>query len=49
VPIHSLHWFADPGLGDAVARYLDAERRATDEEIEVLTAYGPFRRGGGEE
>uniref|UniRef100_A4WP48 N-acetyltransferase n=1 Tax=Cereibacter sphaeroides (strain ATCC 17025 / ATH 2.4.3) TaxID=349102 RepID=A4WP48_CERS5 len=49
VPIHSLHWFADPGLGDAVARYLEAERRATDEEIEVLTAYGPFRRGGGDE
>jgi hypothetical protein len=22
-----------------------AERRAVDEEIEVLTAYGPFRRG----
>lgn len=43
-PVHSLHLMADPGLHDAVARYLQAERRAVDEEIEVLTAYGPFRR-----
>lgn len=43
-PVHSLHWIADPGFRDAVARYLVAERRAVDEEIEVLTAYGPFRR-----
>lgn len=48
-PIHSLHWIADPGFRDAVERYLEAERAAVDEEIEVLTAYGPFRRGGGEE
>jgi predicted N-acyltransferase len=45
VPIHSLHWMADPGLSRAVAQYLEAERRAVDEEIEVVTAYGPFRRG----
>ena len=43
--IHSAHWIADPGLRKAVARFLDAERVATDEEIEILTAYGPFRRG----
>lgn len=43
-PVHSLHWIADPGFRAAVARYLDQERRAVDEEIEVLTAYGPFRR-----
>lgn len=43
-PVHSLHLMTDPGLHDAVARYLQAERRAVDEEIEVLTAYGPFRR-----
>ena len=42
---HSLHWIADAGFRDAVARYLEAERRAVDEEIEVLTEYGPFRRG----
>jgi uncharacterized protein len=43
-PVHSLHWIADAGFRRAVARYLDEERRAVDEEIEVLTAYGPFRR-----
>jgi uncharacterized protein len=47
VPCHSLHWIADAGFRDAVSRYLEAERRAVDEEIEVLTAYGPFRKGGG--
>jgi predicted N-acyltransferase len=44
VPVHSLHWIGDPGFSEAVARYLAAERAAVDEEIEVLTAYGPFRR-----
>jgi uncharacterized protein len=44
VPVHSLHWLADAGFSDAVARYLAAERAAIGEEIEVLTAYGPFRR-----
>jgi uncharacterized protein len=43
-PVHSLHWIADHGFRDAVARYLRAERDAVDEEIEVLTTYGPFRR-----
>lgn len=43
-PVHSLHYIADPAFRNAVARYLDQERRAVDEEIEILTAYGPFRR-----
>jgi uncharacterized protein len=42
--VHSLHWIADAGFRRAIAHYLDQERRAVDEEIEVLTAYGPFRR-----
>ncbi|AWB47391.1 GNAT family N-acetyltransferase [Gemmobacter aquarius] len=42
-PVHSLHWINDPNFREAVARYLQAERRAVDEEIEVLTSYGPFR------
>ncbi|MGQ0611543.1 MAG: GNAT family N-acetyltransferase [Paracoccaceae bacterium] len=42
--VHSLHYIADPGLRTAIARYLDQERRAVGEEIEVLTAYGPFRK-----
>ena len=49
VQTHSLHWIADTGFRTAIARYLDAERRAVDEEIEVLTAYGPFRRNTGSE
>ena len=40
----TLHWIADPGFARAVAQYLDAETRAVGQEIEVLTAYGPFRR-----
>ena len=44
VAVHSLHWIADPAFRRAVARYLEGERRAVGEEIEVLTAYGPFRR-----
>ncbi|MEO0764328.1 MAG: GNAT family N-acetyltransferase, partial [Pseudomonadota bacterium] len=27
---HSLHWMADPGFTDAIARYLDAEREAIE-------------------
>ncbi len=44
VTTHSLHWIADPGFSSAVADYLEAEAAAVSEEIEVLTAYGPFRR-----
>jgi predicted N-acyltransferase len=45
VTTHSLHWMADEGFQEAVSNYLDAERAAVDEEIEVLTSYGPFKRG----
>ncbi|MDU9003060.1 GNAT family N-acetyltransferase [Sedimentitalea todarodis] len=41
---HSLHWVADPGFAEAIANYLRAEREAVEEEIEVLTEYGPFRK-----
>jgi predicted N-acyltransferase len=44
VATHSLHWIADPNFARAVAQYLEAEAAAVDQEIEVLTAYGPFRR-----
>ena len=44
VPTWSLHWIADPNFSDAIARYLEAEREAVDEEISVLTEYGPFKR-----
>ncbi|MBS0124635.1 GNAT family N-acetyltransferase [Thetidibacter halocola] len=49
VQTHSLHWIGDPGFGRAVARYLEAERAAVDEDIEILTAYGPFRKDRQEE
>ncbi|MEI4484843.1 GNAT family N-acetyltransferase [Frigidibacter sp. MR17.14] len=49
VATHSLHWIAEPSFRTAVARYLEAERSAVDEEIEVLTGYGPFRRTGSDD
>ncbi|SPJ23074.1 GNAT family N-acetyltransferase [Palleronia abyssalis] len=47
-PVHSLHWIADPGFRGAVEQFLDAERAAVDEEIEILTSFGPFRKSRGE-
>jgi len=44
VATHSLHWIRDEGFSDAIARYLQAERDAVDEEISVMTEYGPFRK-----
>ncbi len=41
---HSLHWVGDPGFADAIANYLQAEREAVEEEIEILTDYGPFKK-----
>ncbi|WOI32008.1 GNAT family N-acetyltransferase [Tritonibacter scottomollicae] len=40
----SLHWVADPGFRTAIEQYLDAEGAAVDEEIEILTSYGPFKK-----
>ena len=44
VVTHSLHWFGDVGFSDAVARYLQAEREAVNNEIDILTSYGPFKK-----
>ncbi|MEO0390115.1 MAG: GNAT family N-acetyltransferase [Pseudomonadota bacterium] len=41
---HSIHWLGEQGFAEAVARYLDAERQAMEEEIEILTEYGPFKK-----
>ena len=49
VATHSLHWFRDAGFRDAVGNYLEAERDAVDNEIEILTQYGPFRKDTREE
>lgn len=43
-PTYSLHFMANESFSDAVAQYLQAERSAVDEEIEVLTNYGPFKK-----
>jgi len=48
-PTYSLHWIADPGFRRAVEQYLERERAAVDEEIEILTEYGPFRKVQGED
>jgi len=44
-----LHWVADEGFANAIGSYLEAEREAVDEEIDVLTEYGPFKRAQIEE
>ena len=41
---HSLHWLRDEGFADAIANYLQQERAAIEEDIEILTSYGPFRK-----
>ncbi|MEP5009648.1 peptidogalycan biosysnthesis protein, partial [Roseobacter sp.] len=48
-PTWSLHWVNDAGFADAIGAYLKAERDAVDEEISVLTEYGPFKRAEVEE
>ncbi|MGR3494678.1 GNAT family N-acetyltransferase [Citreimonas sp.] len=48
-PTHSLHWVGDRGFARAIERYLEAERAAVDEDIEILTAFGPFRKANQEE
>jgi len=44
VATHSLHWIADPGFRDAVDQFLHAEKAAIDEDIEIMTEYGPFKK-----
>ena len=46
VTTRSLHWFADPGLGRAIADYLRRERAAVDEEQALLATMMPFRKQG---
>ncbi|KEJ90853.1 GNAT family N-acetyltransferase [Sulfitobacter donghicola] len=43
-PTWSLHWMRDQGFARAVGEFLEAERAAVDEEIEILTDYGPFKQ-----
>ncbi len=42
----SVHYLLHPGLRDAVAHYLENERRAVEHQNEVLNSYAPFRKDG---
>lgn len=42
---YSVHWLAHPGLREAVADYLERERRSVEHSQEVLEQYTPFRKG----
>ncbi len=42
---HSLHWIAEAGFRAAVVQFLKQERAAVDADIEILTSFGPFKRG----
>ena len=46
---HSLHWIGNDSFRSAVERFVRLERASVDEEIEVLTEYGPFKRANVEE
>jgi predicted N-acyltransferase len=44
VETHSAHWISDTNFRDAVADYLDRERRVMRNEIQELGTLSPFRR-----
>ncbi len=49
VQTHSLHAIADPGFAEAVQHFLQAEAEAVEDDIDILTSYGPFKRDTREE
>ncbi|MEM9044105.1 MAG: GNAT family N-acetyltransferase [Pseudomonadota bacterium] len=44
VTTHSLHYLPDPGFRQAVAQYLESERRAVDRENAALAEMTPFKK-----
>jgi hypothetical protein len=44
VATYSLHWIADSGFHDAVARFLREERAHMAEQREMLAEYAPYRK-----
>jgi predicted N-acyltransferase len=44
VETHSAHWIADANFRDAIADYLDRERRVMRNEMQELGTLSPFRR-----
>ncbi|MEP3628789.1 MAG: GNAT family N-acetyltransferase [Hyphomicrobiales bacterium] len=51
IPIktYSAHWIANPSFRDAIAHYLEQERKQVDFENEMLAERTPFKKDGGEE
>lgn len=46
-PVYSAHFIADPALRDPVARYLEQERPAVENQMQIMTAeLSPYRRDG---
>ncbi|SPF75083.1 hypothetical protein ALP8811_00067 [Aliiroseovarius pelagivivens] len=43
VTTHSLHWINDRGFREAVDQFLQSERKAVAQDIDILTSYGPFK------
>ncbi len=42
--VYSAHWIADPALRDPVARYLEREREAVQDDMDMLEAeFSPFK------
>ncbi|MGD9830664.1 MAG: GNAT family N-acetyltransferase, partial [Hyphomicrobiaceae bacterium] len=46
VLVYSVHYIPDTGFRRAVANYLERERHHVEEEREILSRYGPYRRDG---
>lgn len=44
VVTRSAHWIADPGFREAIARYLDAERRGIEAEVAAIGEMTPFHK-----
>jgi predicted N-acyltransferase len=44
VTTHSLHWVGDAGFSEAIERFIVAEHDAIEQDIEILTDYGPFKK-----
>jgi predicted N-acyltransferase len=48
VETHSMHWIAEPSFRDAVADFLERERRVMRNEMAGLAELSPYRKDGGE-
>ena len=46
-PTYSAHWIRDPSFRRAIADFLARERRAIDEEQNILESFAPFRKDEG--